>query len=297
MNWIIITALILILIFVIFFFFRKRWAIKKVVCDTEEEKLCAINAILSPFGFLFDAKQDIVISKNNAWQRELGYSDLYDLNAPFFNIVMDAEPIYFDYDNKHYRLEFWKGQYGITTGAEVGVYVREFDSKLPKGIYRSANDNERLDISFHLFKNCYLFSRRDLSWWLTGFDVFKFSKPKDLKMNVSIRFPNINMQTAFIAGLLRAGYTESKIKINYDEVSFNYCSPLNYKLNKHRKIFKCIAQFFNYINCSILMKFTKRYNRTIDKLDYLRHLAPGLYKLVVRKCVPKSKYKKKKSKF
>ena len=84
MKWIVITTLILILIFLIFLFFRKRLARKKVAGDTEEEKLCAINAILSPFVFLFDAKQDIVISKNNAWQRELGYSDLYNLNAPFF---------------------------------------------------------------------------------------------------------------------------------------------------------------------------------------------------------------------
>ena len=292
MNWILIIILILILIFLISFF-RKRWARKKVRCDTEEEKLCAINSILSPFGFLFDIKQDIVISKNNSWQRELGYSDLYDLNAPFFNIVMDAEPIYFDYDNKHYRIEFWKGQYGITTGAEVGIYVREYNSKIPKGIYRSANDNERLEISFDLFKKCYLFSRKDFSWWLTGFDVFKFSKPKDLKMSISIKFPNKEMQIAFVAGLLRAGYTENKIKIDCNEVSFNYCSPLNYKLNKHRKCIKLIAQFFNYINCSILMMLTKRYNRTIDKLDYIRYLAPGLYKLIICKCLPQSKYKKK----
>lgn len=84
-------------------------AIKNVSCDTNEEKLWAINAILNPFRFEFNLKQDIVVSRNNAWQRDLGYSDLYDLNAPFINIVIDAELIYFDYDNKHYRLEFWKG--------------------------------------------------------------------------------------------------------------------------------------------------------------------------------------------
>lgn len=297
MKYIIIFALILLIItFLIILHFRKKRAIKKVKCATDEEKLCAINAILNPFGFEFDLNQDIVISRNDAWQRELGYSDLYDLNSPFINIVMDAEPIYFDYDNKHYRLEFWKGQYGITSGAEIGLYVREFDSKLPKGVYRSATDEERLDMSFHLFKNCYMFSRRDLSWWLTGFDVFKFSSPEDLKMNISIRFPNPDMQVAFIAGLLNAGYSENKIKICCNEVSFDYCCPLNYKLNKCRKFIKCIAQIFNFINCALLMCMTKAFTRTVDKLDYLRHLAPCIYKIVVRKCIPQCKYKKRKRK-
>lgn len=295
MKYIIIISLIIFLIiFLIFWHFRKKWAIKKVNCNTDEEKLCAINAILNPFGFEFDIKQDIVISKNNAWQRELGYGDIYDLKAPFLNIVMDAEPIYFDYDYKHYRLEFWKVQYGITTGAEIGLYVREFDSKLPKGFYRCANDNERLKMCFDLCKNCYMFTRKDLSWWLTGFDVFKFSKSKDLKMNVVIKFPNREMQVSFITGLLNAGYSENKININCDEVSFSYCKPLNYKLNNKHKFIKCIAQTFNYINCSILNFITRPFNRTLDKLDYLRYLAPCLYKFVVCKCIPKCKYKKKK---
>lgn len=294
MKYIVITVLLLLLmVILILIHCRKKWAIKKVSCDTDEEKLSAINAILNPFGFEFDLKQDIVVSKNNAWQREFGYSDIFDLNSPFINIVMDAEPIYFDYNNKHYRLEFWKGQYGVTTGAEVGVYVRDFDSKLPKGVYRSATDNERLDICFNLYKKCYLFSRKDFTWWLTGFDVGNFSRPKDLKMTVAIKFPNKEMQVAFVAGLLRAGYTDNKIKILCNEVIFDYCHPLNYKLNKSRKIIKCIAQTFNFINCSIYMHVTKLFNRTIDKLDYLRYLAPHLYKFIVRKCVPKTKYKKK----
>lgn len=192
-----------VIIYFNFLSFQKKWAIKKVKNITDFEKLCAINAILDPFSFEFDLKQDIVISKNNAWQRDFGYSDIYDLNSPFLNIIIDADPIYFDYNFKHYRLEFWKGQYGISTGAEIELYVRKFDSKLPNGIYRSANDEERLQISFSLFNNCYLFSRNDLSWWLTGFDVFKFSRPKNLKMHVSIKFPNSQMQVAFITGFIK----------------------------------------------------------------------------------------------
>lgn len=290
--FLIITLILLTIFLIVFIYFRKKWAIKKVKNNTLEEKIFAINAILNPFGFEFDPWQDIVISKNEAWQRDLGYSNFYDMNAPFFNIVMDCEPIYFDYGNKHYRLEFWKGQYGITTGAEIGLYIRDFNTNLKKSIYRSATNEERLEVCFHLFKKCYMFSRSGLSWWLTGFDVGKFSKPEDLKMTAAVRFPNEEMRNAFIKGLLNAGYAENKININCNEVSIDFCYPNNFKLNKYRKIIRIFAQIFNRINCSLYMWITKPFNRTIDKLDYLRYLAPCLYKFIVCHCTPKRKNKK-----
>jgi len=58
----------------------------------------------------------------------------------------------FNYDCKNYRIEFWKGQYGLTTGAEIGIYIQD-----GKDFYRAAKDTERLDMSFTLIKNCKLF--------------------------------------------------------------------------------------------------------------------------------------------
>ena len=289
---IVIISFLLIIILWIYFIFRRKWAIKKVYCDSIEEKLSIINTILEPFGFEFDVENDIVISKKDSWQRDLGYQDLYDIKAPFLNIVMNAEPIYFDYDNKHYRIEFWKGQYGITTGAEIGIYIRDFDSKLPKNVYRCANDNERLEIFFMLFKKCFIFSRYDLSWWLTGFDIGKFSKPKDLKMSICINFPNEKMQIAFIKGLLNAGYTKNKIQICYNSVCFDYCTPHNYKLNNRHKIVKFFVQIINHINCSIFMYITRFFNKTIDKLTYLKYIAPCLYKFIIYLSIPRKKQKK-----
>ena len=118
MKYIIIVFLVLIIIsFLIWYLIKRKRAIRKVKCTSKEEKLSYINAALNPFGFIFDSYQDIVISKNDCWQREMGYTDLYDLESFRFNIVMNAEPIYFHYNKKEYRIEFLKGQYGITTGA------------------------------------------------------------------------------------------------------------------------------------------------------------------------------------
>ena len=43
--------------------------------------------------------------------------------APRFQMVFDALPVYFDYQKKTWLIEFWKGQYGINTGAEIGIYT------------------------------------------------------------------------------------------------------------------------------------------------------------------------------
>lgn len=292
--YIIIYVLLLILVIglIVWWIIKRKKAIKKVKFSTEEEKLMYVNAALDPFGFCFDYCQDIVVSKNDCWQRDFGYMDLYDLKAPFLNMVFDSEPIYFDYDCKQYRIEFWKGQYGITTGAEVGVYVRDKHPLFPTSYYRAATDDERLDISFELTKKCKMFSRCDKSWWLTGFDVGTFSRRKDLIMSICICFPNECMLEAFYKSLVNAGYAQSNISVCDTTVYFDYCHPNNYKLNKKHRIAKCVAQIYNYINCHIYNFFTRFFNRTLDKLTYLRFMSPCLFRLIINLCLPRKKKKR-----
>ena len=61
-------------------------------------------------------------------QRSLGYAYGYDAAAIRMATIIDCEPIFFDYDNKHWMIELWKGQYGLETGCEVGVYTRPIGS-------------------------------------------------------------------------------------------------------------------------------------------------------------------------
>lgn len=292
MKWYIIIFISLFLFGLwITFYFKKRKAIWKVKHTSEEEKLSYINMALSPFGFIFDSVQDIVISKNNCFQRMFGYQDLYDLKAPLLHIVMDCEPIYFNYNQKEYRIEFWKGQYGITTGAEIGIYIRDKHTNLPKGKYRSATDEERLNMGFVLEKKCKLFHRKDTSWWLTGFVVGLFSKPKELKMKCFVECENEEMKNCFVKGLRQAGYPESKINVCENIVYFSYCTPKNYKLNHKKKIKKSIVQWLNRFNCFIFNFFTRRFPLTIDKLTYLRYLFPHIYQLFMGCNIPKKRQK------
>lgn len=288
MKYIIIIS-IFFLSLILFYNLKKKKAIRKVKCSTNEEKLSKINPILRKFGFTFDLKQDIVISLQDGFQKNFGYSDFYDLNAISLDMIFDAEPIIFDYNDKEYRIEFWKGQYGITTGAEIGIYIHEYNMK--EGIYRTALPSECLEMGFLLFKKCFLFARTGYAWWLTGFDIGNFSQPKDLKLRVFVKFPSIEMQKCFINALIKSGYTENKISVQGLCVYFEICCPHNYKLNG-KKLKKFIINLKNYFNCCLFNHFTRYFPKTIDKLTYICYMFPKIYGFILKICFPKKKYHK-----
>ena len=121
-----IAAVLLMTIFFLAAFFPKlrKFLVKTVVSifkktEMEDEYL---EEIIHNLGYGYDKWQDIFYSKLNGWQRDMGYCRLYDEVAAPMSMIIDCEPIYFEYDNKKWLIEFWKGQYGMTTGCEVGVY-------------------------------------------------------------------------------------------------------------------------------------------------------------------------------
>ena len=282
-------CLVVVLVVVLLYWLKRKRVIYKVQCMSKREKLRFVNRALGRFGFRYDVDEDVVVSDFYSWQREVGYSDFFDKKAVFFNIVMDAEPIYFCYDGKEYRLEFWKGQYGITTGAEAGIYILEDEEKRK---YRCANDSEVLPMKLELYKKCLLFSREDCTWWLTGFEVGTFSRPSDLGLRVCVYFPNQGMQVAFIKGLLNAGYAMNKIKIWGCCVCFWVCCPKNYELNRGHLLLKCFVQVLNWCHCRLYKWFTRPFCKTLDRLAFLFLMMPRLYCFVLRFGIPKKKKKK-----
>ena len=117
----------------------------------------------------------------------------------------------------HWMIEFWKGQYGITTGAEVGIYVekergREED---PADVfYQCVSQEEELPVSMILYKNGKrIFRREKRHWWLTGFFLGEFSWPSELMLEVSLTFPDMEMLEAFLEGCYRAGYRQEDLHI------------------------------------------------------------------------------------
>ena len=210
LKWNIVIIIIILALLLYRWIIQRKQVINNVLQRSDEEKIKDINNALDLYGFVYDKTNDIICSNMYPWQREVGYCRFYDEAAPTLNMIIDSEPIYFEYDNRRWLIELWKGQYGMTTGGEIGIYVSEMDYINIPGIFsgpffEAVSDEELLNMDFKL-KICEkkLFQRQDYHWWLTGFDVGVFSNPNNLSMEVRIIFPNSIMKGAFLGGFKKS---------------------------------------------------------------------------------------------
>ncbi|MCH5166746.1 MAG: DUF4474 domain-containing protein [Erysipelotrichales bacterium] len=222
---------------------------------------------LSIAGFSYDSKDDLFYSTRNAWQKNFGYTHLYDVCAPLFRMIMDTEPVRFFYNGKHWLITFWKGQYGITTGAEIGVYSTKESIINNKTVYLPVEENEMLDMSFILYKNNIRIMKIDAKhWWLAAFKLGMFSNPKELSMDINITFPNEEMLNAFLSAFKKLGYKDKHYKVIDTTFIFNYKKPRTSKVWTRGVISDYIIQLLNKKNVNLYNKYLIDYldNNKID---------------------------------
>lgn len=155
--------------------------------------------ILNACGFKYDAKQGIYYSTMEPLQRLFGYNFLYDMAAPRVGMIYSTERIKFQYGGKDWMIQLWKGQYGITAGAEIGLY-----NKTDKIMhYECASNDELIDMAFDFYNQGeYVFSRGpEKHWWLTGFKIFNSGIGILIDLDITLKFPNVEMANAFETGL------------------------------------------------------------------------------------------------
>lgn len=288
--------LLLLLIWLLTFRYRARYLVKH---RTDAEKCSDLNRAIDSFGFQYDINQDIFFSKRDAWQRNMGYGRIYDVNAINTGMIIDCEPIYFTYNNRSYMLEIWKGQYGLSTGAEIGFYVTdEINKEHPEKLfYRCVTDEEMVSMRFVLRKKGHILMIRDeVHWWLTGFVLGEFSHTDELGMEVAIGFTDFQMRNAFCLALVEAGYAKDNIFVNGPRVSFSFTTP-HTKQPNHTKFRVKVSQWLNKKSCKRYHRVTRYFTRTIDKVDYIGMCFPGIYKLLrLLSRVPSQKTCRKKEK-
>lgn len=181
-------------------------------------QLKEIRETLADTGYEYDPQQDLFFSTLNPWQRKLGYCSLFDEAAIPLGMVFDCEPVRFEYGGKKWLIELWKGQYGITTGGEIGVYTTTGPYLNIPGIfngtfYNCADENDNLSMTYTLLKdNKVLFSRAARHWWLTGFRLGEYADPSDLTMEASITFKDTVMRDAFLNELQDMGYGDNQVR-------------------------------------------------------------------------------------
>jgi hypothetical protein len=238
-------------------------------------------------GFTYDSEQDIFYSNMNPWQRKFGYCRLYDEAAALWGMIVDCEPIYFEYDGKKWLIEIWKGQYDLTTGCEIGVYTTEGPTLDIPGVfngtfYNSGSNSDLLHMSCCLQKNNKtLFIREDEHWWLTGFKLGEFSNPSELTMKVTISLKDETMCNLVVKGLKKAGYSDNEIVKAGKQVSFSFTKPKTSQPFTRMKVTDWIIQKKNKHLCKKYQEITGTYNNMQDKLMAIQQKAPKMYSKII----------------
>lgn len=279
-------------------FSRKRTAIQKVNELDIYEKETILDNLAEPFGYAYEPTQDIFTTTKKAPQKFFGYTSAYDHTAPFFKMVFDYETIYFNYNNKTWLIEMWKGQYGINSGCELGVYYADEivpPEKYSSTLFKGAQDNDNLLISLKLNKHtcpteeCVkkLGQIRERHWWPTIFKMGVFSKPEELFVNTSIRFKDYAMLRSFMKNFTKT-LPSTFYKINGLTVYFTF-SKSERKYSWFRRLVRSISLTSCHLLCNWFNFLTKAFSNTGDKLLYIYYHMPFLVRLFFRQVSHASK--------
>lgn len=298
-NKLLVIIVLLLLLFIGSLFFklvnkkkkkRKKGEIVRPITDvigSNPELLEELNRDLNPFGFAYDYTQDIFYSIMHGWQRSFGYFRLYDEGSATFSMIIDCEPIYFNYNGKKWLIEFWKGQYGMTTGGEVGVYYTSGPDLNIPGVFNGTfyyciSDEDRINMSFALRKNGnLLLTRSAYHWWITGFKLAEFSQPSELSMDIILELYDRQMVEAFVGGLIEAGYSKDEYSVRGRRVYIHFDKPHTAQPLSRNPITEFIMQRNNKSYCDSYNYLTEAYVGTLEKLAYLKYRYPNMYKQIM----------------
>lgn len=243
----------------------------------------SVNESLDVIGYAYDPNQDIFYSTLNPWQKDFGYCRLYDEAAAPLGMIIDCEPIYFDYGGKRWMIEFWKGQYDLTTGCEIGVYTTERPELNIPGVfngtfYNFPGSGDFLNMSYSLLKKGKpLFIRKGMHWWLTGFKLGVFSEPSELSMYIIITLKDRIMRNAFVQGLKNAGYSDNEIAVYRNTVYLIFGKPHTSQPLSRTKATDTIIQKKNKLLCAEYQEITRGCITLQDKIEAVQEKAPEMY--------------------
>ena len=161
-------------------------------------------------GFNFNIYDCVAYATIHSWQREKGFFFGYDLLCyilPFYNYR--TRRIRFEYGDKEWMVQVWKGIYFFTTGAEVGIYSREKGSF--GTYYDTITDDEMMNMSMSLKHGEETIVKFDehMNWWVNGFKVgTRIYHPHSLDLSFSIEFYCEEMAEAFVNGAKKNIYKD-----------------------------------------------------------------------------------------
>lgn len=251
-----------------------------------EEKCETLDALIAPFGYTYIACQDLFSSRIDAWQREFGYTALFDKASSHFNMVFDCLPVYFTYRDRTWLIEFWKGQYGINAGCEIGIYYADRILETPEmdhTLFQCVEDKDMLHLSLCLADKDQCIAQIDARhWWLTAFIPGRFYKPSQLCLHASITLLSPKMADAFVHGLLRSGCNVDQVCRRGCVVSFTFAG-CTHTCSIFGRIRIRIALFFNRLFCRLFCRVTRPFKLSIDRVLCLYYYMPYAFRRLFKK--------------
>lgn len=154
-------------------------------------------------------------------QANFGYNRLYDWGAQLIDFSIDTARMKFEYGEKEYMIQIWKGQYISgemgTVGGEVGLYTRPKGTVSTIGHYNCAPYEEWLNMEMTVLWDeegngnylPQLTRAYSLHWWPTGFVFGQLADKKDsdpLRVLCRITFNEEGMAQAFAQALAQEGF-------------------------------------------------------------------------------------------
>ena len=183
-------------------------------------------------GYDYDPKQGIFYTSYDNWQRQGNFVALYDTAAHYVNMNYKTTRIDFGpCDGYNWRMQLWKGEYGVFGGCEAGIYTA--DPEKNNMLYTAVDDAHMLQWESALYLseadynsgNEWFHREWQSHWWLTGFKAGVVN-PEEIVMTLRVRMRNANMANEFEAALINNGFTkkpstETKLGVDCFKRSLN----------------------------------------------------------------------------
>lgn len=283
-------CLLVIIFMLVYIIVRRSWSKRKVRSMSDRQQVDKINELAGPFGFYYKICEGIFSSRRDAWQREMGYQELFDRAAVLTGMVIDAQPVYFDYAGRTWLVEFWKGQYGINAGGEVGIYCAESivpPQEYARTHFAAVQDCEMPIVRSRLFCFCgnsgkvkVLYDQQARHWWLTGFVLGKYVTPKRLVLQSMLEFQNVDMAEAFMVG---AGRVQS----SYFQAGYgNHCVYAVFGNGEgipcRQKMLRSIALLWDCLLVRLFLFVTLPFGNPAEQLLFLYYRFPHCLRRLLR---------------
>ena len=160
---------------------------------------------LLSIGFDYNVLKYMARATPNAWPSVTGYSILVDLLTPVALTYLDTLRFPFTHQGQEWMIQFWKGSYGPSNGAEIGIYEKPGLFVFGQPLHWNAASDNMLDISMQLYQKDMLFFDygTQRTWWTGGFKYGNaFSTPlvpaRQLRLTGTILFEDQAMLDAFL---------------------------------------------------------------------------------------------------